>query len=169
MFWRSRAAFLGMSSISVEPCGARTTRLLSHLEYHGLDIDYRPLAAASRLTAECGPASVHYHLGDALNPDDYPGLKFDVVVSTGLGEFLSDNELAMFYRYVYDVMQSGATFFTSATAGDARSDVLLRMAELVATYRGPAEVERILTDLPWKRIVMTQDVTGLQTFVTAVK
>jgi hypothetical protein len=164
------------------PCGvprdiidlSRTLRaenpvLLSQVEYHGIDIDYRALAIASRLTAQCSLPSVHYHLGDALNRDDYPRLKFDVVISTGLGEFLRDDELAMFYAHVYDVMESGATFYTSATARDDRSDILLRMAELTTNYREPGEVESILRSLPWKRLVLARDPTGLQTFVTAIK
>jgi SAM-dependent methyltransferase len=164
------------------PCGiprdmidlCRTLRsknpaLLSRLEYHGFDIDPGALAVASRLTTQCGLASAHYHLGDALNPDDYPGLKFDVVISTGLGEFLRDEELAAFYARVYDALAPGATFYTSATARDWRSDVFLQMAELVTIYRDHGELERILQGLPWRRLVFSHDPSGLQTFVTAVK
>ena len=143
--------------------------LLSRIEYHGLDIDHQALAVASRSTAQCGLVSPHYHLGDALNHDDYPRLKFQVVTSTGLGEFLRDDELAEFYACVYDVMESGATFYTSATARDWRSDVFLEMAELVTIYRGHGELERILRGLPWTRLVLSHDPSGLQTFVTAVK
>lgn len=164
------------------PCGiprdminlARTLRrenpaLLSRIEYHGLDIDDRVLAVASELTARCGLASAQYHRGDALNPDDYPRLKFHVVISTGLGEFLRDDELAAFYARVFDALEPGGTFYTSASARDWRSDVFLRMAELVAIYRDQGELERILRVLPWKRLVLSQDPSGLQTFVTAVK
>jgi SAM-dependent methyltransferase len=143
--------------------------LLSRIEYHGVDIDHRALAVASRLTAPCGLASAHYHLGDALNPDDYPRLKFHVVISTGLGEFLRDDELAAFYARVYDVLEPGATFYTSATARDWRSEVFLQMAELVTIYRDHGELERILRGLPWRRLVLSRDPSGLQTFVTAVK
>jgi len=143
--------------------------LLSRIEYHGLDIDPRALAVARRLTAQCGLVSAHYHLGDALNGNDYPTVTFDVVISTGLGEFLSDDELTAFYAHVFNVMASGATFYTSATARDSRSDVLLRIAELVTIYRGREQVEQILRRFPWRRLVLTHDATGLQTFVTAVK
>jgi SAM-dependent methyltransferase len=164
------------------PCGiprdivdlCRTLRrenpaLLSRIEYHGFDIDPAALSVASRLTSQCGLASARYHRGDALNPDDYPGLKFHVVISTGLGEFLRDDELAAFYARVYDVLEPGATFYTSATARDWRSDVLLQMAELVTIYRDQGELERILRGLPWRRLMLTHDPSGLQTFVTAVK
>jgi SAM-dependent methyltransferase len=164
------------------PCGiprdiidlCRTLRrenpaLLSRIEYHGFDIDPGALAVASTLTSQCGLASAHYHLGDALNPDDYPRRKFHVVMSTGLGEFLRDDELAAFYARVYDVLEPGATFYTSATARDWRSEVLLQMAELVTNYRGQGELERVLRGLPWRRLTLSHDSSGLQTFVTAVK
>jgi hypothetical protein len=43
------------------------------------------------------------------------------------------------------------------------------MAELVTTYRGADELERILRTLPWSRLDVTRDPSGLQTFVAAVK
>ena len=143
--------------------------LLARLEYHGLDIDPDVLEVAGGLTRGCGLASIHYHLGNALVPADYPSSRFHVVVSTGLGEFLHDDELAAFYTLVYGVMEPGGTFYTSATARDRRSDALLRMAELVTQYRSTGEVERILRQLPWSRLALARDSTGLQTFITAVK
>jgi hypothetical protein len=143
--------------------------LLARLDYHGFDIDPEALGAAARLTKNCAPGSVHYHRGNALARGDYPPLSFHVVISTGLGEFLSDAELTAFYTLVYDVMQPGATFYTSATARDRRSDTLLRMAEIHTHYRRTADVDRILRHLPWSRLSLTPDSTGLQTFITAVK
>jgi hypothetical protein len=143
--------------------------LLARLEYHGLDIDPVVLDIAGGLTRECGLAAVHYHLGNALDPRDYPPSRFHVIASTGLGEFLCDDELAAFYALVYDAMEQGGTFYTSATARDPQSDVLLRMAEVVTQYRRAGEVERMLRRLPWTRLSLTPDTTGLQTFITAVK
>jgi putative methyltransferase len=148
---------------------AENPGLLARLEYHGLDIDPEVLDVAGGLTRDCGLASVHYHLGNALIPGDYPASRFHVVVSTGLGEFLSDDELAAFYTLVYGVMEPGGTFYTSATSRDQRSDALLRMVELVTHYRRTGEVEQILRQLPWSRLVVTRDSTGLQTFITAIK
>jgi hypothetical protein len=66
-------------------------------------------------------------------------------------------------------MVSGATFYTSATGHDARSEVLLRMAEIVTHYRTPGELRRILERLPWRGLDLALDPSGCQTFVTAVK
>jgi hypothetical protein len=164
------------------PCGiprdlvdlARTLRstrpaLLARLEYHGLDIDPLALDLARNLTARAGITTAHFHLGNALLRHEYPDGPFDVVVSTGLGEFLRDDELARFYAIVRELLVQGGTFYTSATACDRRSDALLRMAEIVAHYRSARALEGILRQLPWSRLAVTVDDTRLQTFVTATK
>jgi hypothetical protein len=142
--------------------------LLAHIEYHGLDIDPQVLDLASTLTRHVLP-SARYHAGDALVPGDYPRQTWHVVISTGLGEFLRDDELAAFYAIVYDRLESGGTFYTSSTAKDDRSEALLRIGELVTRYRRADEVERLLRRFPWRRLELTVDHTGLQTFVTATK
>lgn len=148
---------------------AEDPALLSRLEYHGLDIDHRALAEASRLTTACGLPLVRYHLGDALSGSGFPRVRFDVVISTGLGEFLNDEELARFYGRIYDAMEPGATFYTSATGRDHRTDMLLRMVEIVTHYRTPGGLRAILDRLPWRHLDLALDTTGLQTFVTAIK
>ena len=147
---------------------AQNPTLLTRIEYHGLDIDPDVLRTARDLTRACGLAGDD-HLGNALDSRDYPSCQFDVVVSTGLGEFLDDSELAAFYRIVFERLAEGGVFYTSATARDPRSDVLLRMVELETHYRGPDAVRSILTLLPWTRIDVIEDSSRLQTFVTAVK
>ena len=112
--------------------------LLSRLEYHGVDIDHRALAAASTLTTRHDLPSAHYHLGDALTGkviQTCGSTSYSVLASAS---FLSDEELAAFYGRVYDAMEPGATFYTSATARDGRSDALLQMAEIVTAYRTPS-------------------------------
>lgn len=163
------------------PCGvprdvldlARTIQcerpaLLQRFEYHGLDIDAEVLDLARAMT-DGVLASPRFHAGNALVRADYPREQCHVVVSTGLGEFLQDEELAAFYTIVYDQLESGGIFCTSATARDARSDALLRIGELVTHYRQGNEVESLLRRLPWTQLELTVDPTGLQTFVTATK
>lgn len=171
----------GTVRILAVPCGiprdllelVRTLRtepvLLHRLDYHGMDIDPDVLAEARVATRDCGIESVRFHCGNALSSADYPQGPFNLVVSTGLGEFLTDDELVTFYRRVYEVLEPGGTFFTSATGLDASSDALLRMVELVTHYRSPDDLWAQLRRVPWRRVRLTRDRTGLQTFVTAVK
>jgi hypothetical protein len=153
---------------------ARTLRrerpdLLSRLEYYGMDVDPKVLELARELTHGCRMRMARYHLGDALAANDYPRVRFHIIISTGLGEFLTTNEVLTFYANVYNVLEAGGTFYTSATDRDWRTDVLLRMAELVAHYRSAEELEGLLRELPWARLTLTRDSTGLQTFATAIK
>ena len=142
--------------------------LLQRLEYHGLDIDGEVLDLAKTMTRGV-LASPRFHAGNALVRADYPKEMCHVVVSTGLGEFLRNDELVEFYTIVYDQLESGGMFCTSATARDARSDALLRIGELVTHYRHVSEVESLLRRLPWTQLELTVDPTGLQTFVIATK
>lgn len=142
---------------------------LHRIEYHGLDIDPEVIGLARTMTATCGFRSAAFHCGDALNPASYPDTTFHVIVSTGFGEFLDDEELLVFYRHVYERLEPGGVFYTSATARDAGSDFLLRMAELRTRYRTPEQLGRILRQLPWGGFDMAVDSTGLQTYVTATR
>lgn len=143
--------------------------LLGRLEYHGMDLDPEVIDLATRLTRSCGLRSVRFGQGDAMSRADYPAGTFHVVLSTGLGEFLDDDELGTFYAHAYQTLEPGGVFYTSATARDARSDVLLQMVELIPRYRRAEQLERILRQLPWRLLSLTRDDTGLQTFATAIR
>ena len=143
--------------------------LLGRLEYHGMDLDPEVIDLATRLTRSCGLRSVRFGQGDAMSRADYPAGTFHVVLSTGLGEFLDDDELGTLFRHVYQALEPGGVFYTSASTRDRRSDVLLQMVELIARYRHADELERILRQLPWRALSLTRDVTGLQTFATAIR
>ncbi len=143
--------------------------LLARVQYMGMDVDPVLLEKATRFVDGSPLLNVRFHRGNALLAEDYPAGKFHAIVSTGLGEFLDDEQLATFYRNVFHALCDGGTFYTSATRAEASSDLLLRMFELETNYRAPADLERILRSLPWRRLVIAQDDSGLQSFVTAVK
>ena len=148
---------------------ATNPRALERVEYHGLDIDPRVIEQARAMTFERGLGATHFHLGNALTAGDYPSGRFDLVVSTGLGDFLGDADLETFYRLVRRALVPGGTFYTSASDRDQRSDILMRMAELIPHYRSARDVERIFQRLGWSRVEICRDPTGLQSFVVAVK
>ena len=143
--------------------------LLARLEYCGMDLDPQVLRLADTLLHDSGLREFQLHCGNALSADDYPRGPFHLVISTGLGEFLSDNELVAFYGHIYQVLEDGGLFYTSASARGRGSDALLRIAEILPQYRGAAELEPLIRRYPWRRVTLTQDSTGLQTFVQAVK
>ena len=141
----------------------------ARIHYHGLDIDPELLRLANAFTATTGVAARNFHQGDALRAEDYPRRDFDVIVSTGLGEFLDDAQLARFYAAVQAALAPGGVFYTSATRCEARSEAMLRAYELDTRYRAEPELRRALAPLGWSRLGFTTDPSGLQTFVRAWK
>ncbi len=148
---------------------AEAPGVLRRLAYCGMDLDPELLAIAREFTRAVPVPVLGFHLGNALVAEHYPPGPFHVVVSTGLGEFLSDAELRYFYRNVHTVLAPGGTFYTSATRREGRSDALMRAFELITQYRTVDQLEGLLSELPWTRLTLATDETGLQTFVRAVK
>jgi SAM-dependent methyltransferase len=143
--------------------------LAARIEYHAMDIDPSALCLARSVIDASPLTAASYHCGDALEGGDYPAVAFRAVVSTGLGDFLDDGELRMLYANVYQALEPGGTFYTSASARDPRSDVLLQMVELLPHYRTANQLEQILRGFQWRALDLEADATGLQTFVVAVK
>lgn len=141
----------------------------ARIDYHGLDIDPGLLRQADAFTADVAVAARTFHPGDALDPADYPRGDFDVIVSTGLGEFLDDAQLARFYSNAHAALAPGGIFYTSATRCEPRSEAMLRAFELNTHYRAEPELTQALASLGWSRLEFTTDPTGLQTFVRAVR
>lgn len=144
--------------------------LLARMEYYGMDIDPELLKLAGEFTAGSGIPRRVFVQGNALLADNYPAVGgFHAIVSTGLGEFLKTPELEVFYRNVHAALAPGGTFYTSATRYEKRSEAFLQAFELITQYRTTEDLEKILGQLPWTRLKLTQDSSGLQTFVVAVK
>lgn len=139
------------------------------IHYTGMDLDPEVLAAAKRHLENLSLGPVEFIEGNALIATSYPRDRFDLIISTGLGEFLDDADLDRFYWNVFDALEEGGTFFTSVTAFERRSDFLMKAFEMEARYRRKGQIEAILRTLPWKRIELEMDESGLQTFVRAVK
>ncbi len=143
--------------------------LLKRIEYCGMDLDPELLRLAADFTKSCPIPKISFHHGNALLQQQFPGNAFHAVSSTGLGEFLETAELAVFYKNVFDVLIPGGTFFTSSTRREPRSERYLAAFELITQYRTTSDLEALFRKMPWRKLTLIQDDTGLQTFVTAVK
>jgi hypothetical protein len=164
------------------PCGiprdltelAQTLReenpgLLDRLDYYGMDLDPELLKLAEEFASGCPVRSMHFHCGNALRAEQFPPVAFQAIVSTGLGEFLTDDEIRCFYRNVHAALAKGGTFYTSATSKEMRSERLMRAFELYTQYRTGDQLRKILGELPWQQVTIVAYSVGLQSFVTAVK
>ena len=171
----------GPFSILAIPCGIprdvsdlvrRRPDLEARIEYLGMDLDAEVLAAAREHLADCAPAMLakaSWLHGNALVDLDFPVQPVDLVISTGLGEFLDDGQLRQFYRNVFVSLSPGGSFFTSATRREGGSDYFLRAFELNTHYRTLEQLRAILSGMPWRDLELYQDGTGLQTFAVATR
>lgn len=146
---------------------AELPALYARSTFFGLDLDATPLA----LSRELAGSDEHFSFirGDAFNPRAYPS-ELDVIVSTGLGEFLDDEMLVRFYTICHDRLRAGGVFVTSGMQADRVADYLMRqLAELHAHYRRGDELIRWLHAAGFYEVTTRQDDVGLQTLVVARK
>lgn len=139
--------------------------LYARSTFFGVDLDPAPLA----LSRELAGGDEHYFFtrGDALDANAFPS-ELDIIVSTGLGEFLSDDLLLQFYTNCHDRLRMGGTFVTSAMQPDRVADYLMRqLAELHTHYRRGDEIIRWLHAAGFYEVSTRQDEIGLQTLVVA--
>jgi SAM-dependent methyltransferase len=136
--------------------------------FFGLDLDPAPLELSRALTTT---AEDHFFFapGDALDAKTFPA-ELDVIVSTGLGEFLDDELLVRFYTNCHDRLRHGGVFVTSGMQPDRIADYLMRqLAELDTHYRRGDELIRWLHSAGFYEVSTRQDDVGLQTLVVARK
>lgn len=133
----------------------------------GMDLDPEPLAISRKLAGEHGAFELIE--GDALDPAAYPR-DLDLVVSTGLGEFLSDAELARFYSACRGALKPGGRLVTSGMSRSRLADRLLReLAELHTRYRDAAALTAALEAAGFADIRVEADRFGLQWLATAAR
>jgi SAM-dependent methyltransferase len=143
--------------------------LLDRVEYVGMDVDPHALRIAEAFAAGSALRTMAFHRGNALLRGDYPAGRFHMASSTGLTEFLDDRDVEALFANVYDVLELGGTFYTSASALDPISGRLVGAIKLRAHYRTQSEIAAFVERLAWRHVVYVVDPTGLQTFITAVK
>jgi hypothetical protein len=135
--------------------------------FFGLDLDPMPL----ELSRQLAPKDDHFFFmrGDALEAKVFPS-ELDVIVSTGLGEFLDDKLLLRFYTNCHERLRGGGTFVTSGMQPDRIADYLMRqLAELHTHYRKGEQLMRFLHTAGFHEVTMRQDDVGLQTLIVARK
>ncbi len=133
--------------------------------FFGIDLDPRPLELSRRLAH--GLPGFQFVRADALDAASYPK-ELDIILSTGLGEFLDDEQLVRFYAVCGAALRRGGSLVTSGTRRDRVSDFLMReLAELSAHYREPGESVQLLRRAGFENITTHLDDLGLQTLLVA--
>jgi hypothetical protein len=139
--------------------------LYARASFFGIDLDLRPLKLSRELAG--GLPGFQFLRADALDSAVYPP-ELDVILSTGLGEFLDDGQLVRFYAVCRGALRQGGSLVTSGTRWDPVSDYLMReLAELSAHYREPGELVRLLRRAGFRDVTARRDDVGLQTLLIA--
>jgi len=147
---------------------ARTGRSLDAVIFHGLDLDAEVLRRAEAF-ARCGglPNFLAHH-GDAFDPSAYPA-GADFIASTGLAEFLTDEQLERLYGIFFGVLRPGGWLVTSGMRRVWLSDYLLRLVELHAHYRTAVQLEQLARCWPFSVVRTSIDEFGIQSILSARK
>jgi hypothetical protein len=141
---------------------------LERVTFHGLDLDPEVLEQARLFANGDGRNQFLVHQGDALNLKSYPG-PFDFVTSTGLAEFLDDEQLTELYRAVSASLRSGGLFVTSGMRRRWLSHYLLKIAELRVHYRDRDLLKRLALDAGFRQVKARYDALKIQTILVAEK
>ena len=141
--------------------------LTTGIRFHVLDLDDDVLRQAETFAGQHGIALIAHH-GDALDMRTYAG-EFDFITSTGLGEFLDDEQLATLYAAFHRVLRPGGVMVTSAMRCLRFSDYLLRLAELHARYRSADDLAAVARSAGFLRLATSADRHGIQGFLKATK
>lgn len=133
--------------------------------FFGIDIDQEPLTLSRALVRD--HANFSFIAGNALDAAIYPA-DLDVIVSTGLGDFLDDDALVRFYRICHGALRPGGALVTSAQQPQPLADFLMReLAELRATYRSPDQLADALHAAGFTDVTVRRDAVGLQALAVA--
>lgn len=136
------------------------------VEFHGLDLDAAVLDEACAFAKSRGLHGFRAHHGNALSESAYPsGLA--CVTSTGLAEFLNDEELGLLYGACFRALAPGGVFVTSGMRPRPMSEYLLRLAEIRTHYRSGDDLLRLASQQPFREVRVRTDRLGLQTILTA--
>ena len=178
-FLRERSKDLASLDVLSVPCGIPrelvaavekfrgTGGVTSGMRFHVLDLDDEVLRQAETFAGQHGIAFIPHH-GDALDTRTYAG-EFDFITSTGLGEFLDDEQLATLYAAFHRVLRPGGVMVTSAMRRLRFSDYLLRLAELQVHYRSAGDIAAMARRAGFLNLAASADRHGIQGFLKATK
>ncbi len=136
------------------------------VRFFGLDLD-NELVAEMNKRSQAFSIPITFISGDALDVADYPAT-YDMIFSTGLTEFLDDNNVEKFYRVVLSKLNPGGVFVTSGMLPHRVSSYLMsHIAELHAWYRDENDLRSLANAAGFSTINTYRDPIGLQTMLVA--
>ena len=143
--------------------------VFNRIHFYCLDTDPVAHSKAKILAQEFHLENFMFIPGDAFLKENY-SVKFDVIVSTGFGEFLTDAQLSKFYEICFHALKEGGIFVSAATLRHKLSDYLMRhIAELLTQYREEEKLLELLKKTSFVETKLARDSVGYQVFIRAEK
>lgn len=124
---------------------------------YGMDLDQRAVETASARAKDKGLANMTFASGDALHPGDYPVHSADIVVLSGLAQYLPRDERMLLYRNVHTVLKDNGYLLTDYFCNWARNRVQKWWKGISEQFLGVRlewlnkdEVEAMFSELPFR-------------------
>ncbi|MEX0909830.1 MAG: class I SAM-dependent methyltransferase [Candidatus Paceibacterota bacterium] len=138
------------------------------IRWHGIDLDHELIEVLKKKNEDY-KHQMFFWQGDALNQETYrKNNKFDMIINTGLTEFLSDVDTLRFYKIAHSNLKQGGIFFTSGMRPHRISEYLMKnIAELYTHYRSEDSLKSLARKAGFKTIGTYQN--ELQTILIGVK
>lgn len=142
-------------------------RAADRLRWYAIDLD--PEVIRQLRQADAGRSPDRYVCGDAFDPNAYgPNRRYDLIVSQGFTEFLTDAQTIAFYSLIREKLKPGGRFVTSGLRRHRLSDYLMRnLAELHAVYRSEAQLRALAELAGFQSLRTYTDRYGLLTMLIA--
>ena len=163
------------------PCGlgrelfevAHELKISSHpfykrIRWHGIDLDHELIEVLGKKN-DHHKHQMFFWQGDAFNQETYQKeRKYDMIITTGFTEFLSDEDTLRFYKIAHNNLKKGGIFFTSGMRPHKFSEYLMKnIAELYTHYRSEDLLKILAGRAGFKTIRSYQN--ELQTILIGVK
>ncbi len=125
----------------------------------GLDLDEKAIVIATSRAQEKGISNVSFHLGDVLHPEDYPVESPDIIVLSGIAQYLRYEERIELYHHVHRCLKKDGYLVTDYFCDWARTPVQKWWKRITEEFLGTklnwmdrADVEKMFSELPFREV-----------------
>ena len=136
---------------------------------YGLDLDEKAVEVASSRAKELGIEKICFHLGNALNPMDYPIQSPDIIVSIGLTEYLSYEEIIEFYKQLHSALGEDGHLLTAHCGHHPHEKSYGEDTGWVVNSLDKREVQELFSQLPFSDVNIWHEPEEIYSMILARK
>ena len=125
----------------------------------GIDLDDEAIAIAASRAQEQGIRNLSFHVGDVLRPEDYPVESPDIIVLSGIAQYVDYEQRMKLYRLVYECLGEDGYLLSDYFCDWARGPIQRwwkRISEEFLSVKlqwlNREEVEEMFSQLPFREV-----------------